>query len=277
MLIREIEAKDVGLFKAMELSRLVLDVFAQENYSEVLLGPLYIKELRSESRTTFRYKKLVLFFALDLWKRAKLCNNRNWEVIGDSGDLIGFSSWNVPIGSKTPPSIWTTAYRWIIERAVSLGEFLLCLGDGKDSLLAQGKALGSVTAQMDDEIGWLKVPEATLAHFDNDKLSKTIYHRKQMWWCSKMVIDPKYQRQGYGFKLFKHCLDNIEPYRPIFEDGDVKITAPAKYGLCSSENGRRLYEKFGFRLYKTASRYVGDVKLERPIYIKNYSEPLYQF
>lgn len=270
MLIREIEARDLGLLKAYKLTELVFKVFAEDNYSRVLLGPLYIKALHSPD-SGFRYKKLILFFALDLWKRSKLHDNRNWEVIDENGKIIGYSSWNVPEGSQPEPSVWSTAQRWLLNKIVNFGEYILSIGDGKDSLLAQREPLQAATKKMDDEIGWLKVPDSALAHYDHDMLLKTMYHRKKVWWCSKMIIDPEYQRQGYGVRLFEQCLRDIEPFQPTFRDGAVDIKGPAKYGLCSSDSGQKLYEKFGFRLYKSTTSCINGIELKRPIYMKNYS------
>lgn len=265
MHIRKIEPGEATFSDAIDMAKIIVHSFQKDQLFKVLIGPLYFP---SPPVGSYYYNKLIFSQALKWWQVIKNGSSRSWKLVGESNEMIGFCSWTPPASQSTAQTRWVRIKNWIRTKVANFLQHILAIGDGNQSMVAQMNRLIPLFQEIDDEIGWLKVDRSKLAHLNQDELSKTIYHKDDIWWCAAMAILPEHQGKGLGYKLFSHTFDSLEPFNPTFRDGDLVTTGPAKYGLCASNEGRILYEKCGFTLYNNYSRMLGGEELPRPIYFK---------
>lgn len=268
MQIYKLEPEKATFSDAMDMARIIVRSFEKDQMFKVWVGPLYSPPLPSRSK--YYYNKLILSQALSWWQTIKSNSKCTWILCGENKKMVGFCTWAAPASMAVAQSQswWVRFKNWIRSKIGSMFDIILAIGDGNQSLSARLKRLSLLNADLDNEIGWLKVDRSKLAHLNQDELSKTLYHKEDIWWCTAMAILPEHQGKGLGYRLFNHTLENLEPFYPVFKDGKLATTGPAKFGLCSTEPGRKLYEKCGFTLHKNYAMEFEGEELPWPAYFK---------
>ncbi|PRT53185.1 hypothetical protein B9G98_00805 [Wickerhamiella sorbophila] len=266
MRIHKVVPEETRFSDALEIARFLLQAFQGDQTFRVLLGPLYFPPL--PTRSTYYYNKVLLYLAFRWWIIIRDGSTCSWKLLGPDDQLVGFCSWVLPASMKPTQSWWQQFSNSVLNAIFHVLRRMISLGDGYQSLSARKRRLGPLFQEIDDEIGWLKVDRTKLARLDQHALSESLYHRDDIWWCTTMAIDPEHQRKGLGYTLFNHSLEHLEPFYPVFSDGGLATTGPAKYGLCASEDGRNLYVKSGFTHYQTCRRKLEGEELLRSIYFR---------
>lgn len=268
MQIREIDPANVSYCQASRITELLLHAFQKDEFYEAMLGPRYFKSLSPPVGSAWNYRKLHFSRTLKLWAKLKSNDTRNYEVINDNNEIIGYCSWTIPPSLRVETPRWRSVSSWVINKLSAFVDKILFLGEGNLSPPNRMAKLEPVFDEINEDLGWLNIKGEDLAYLDLDSLTKTLYHPDSMWWCNMLGVDPKYQGQGYGKALLSHCLKEIKPLSPTFKDGEAEITGPAKYGLYSSTQARRLYESQGFVLTREITKEFDGHKFGLPVFLK---------
>ncbi|PRT53187.1 hypothetical protein B9G98_00807 [Wickerhamiella sorbophila] len=268
MQIREIDPANASYAQASEICNLISYAFQNDDFFKVLLGPRYFMPLPPPVGSAWHYRKLHFTDTLKMWARLKSNDTRNFELLNDNNEIIGFSSWGVPRSLKVETPRWRRVSIWLIKKLLAVVNTVLFFGEGDLSPPTRWNKARVMFDEIDKDLGWLNVKDEDLAHLDLDSLTKTLYHQETMWWCFSMAIHPNYHRQGYGKALFSRCLEELKPFYPTFKDGEAEISGPAKYGLFASPQGRGLYESMGFVKTRDIVKELEGTKIELPLYVK---------
>lgn len=269
MKITELDPATVSFAEVRQTTEMILDAFQTDDIFKVLLGPRYFTPVPPPSGQLASYRKHLFTYSLSRWLQSRQGRRREWLMNAANGDLVAYVCWTIPEPLIQPLSLWRRLKNWVLGKAVKFAEAILYAGEGDLAPPNRLPGFRSFFDRIDKQIGWLQNTEDKLAYLTGSELAETLYHPKYMWWCNMMAVNPRYQRQGHGYDLFKYSLEQIHPYHPTFVDKNARVCGPAQYGLFASHEGESLYKKCGFSCWQECSELWDDsLSIEMPLYMK---------
>lgn len=214
------------------------------------------ERLRKFTQSAKNREKLLYSNAENIYRKALLLQGQRCYGVFDSkvnNRLVGVTKCIQPPTFGTPEkvSLSTKAYCWYLGVKFWIKDHwrFLFYKEHPTKNSRFKKIYEQITASRDLPAN---EPEelAKLALMNRDDIAKAPYPVLYMWYIADVFVSPLYQKQGIGKKMLKYCLDDIpRDAKPTFKspDGVHESTGQLRIMLDSTDEGKRLYESFGFK------------------------------